>query len=409
MKKIILATLAIALGAASCQQDETPVDNDYQPIVVDTKTASMVTANNQFGFDLFKQLAQDGKNTFISPLSVSQALGMTYNGAAGATAQEMANVLGYAELSSETINETSNKLRTSLLDADKTISFSIANSIWYRNDFIINPTFVATNATYYNSITQGLDFSQAEASKNTINKWVNTQTRGKIPTIVDEIKPDNVMFLINAVYFKGTWKYTFNKNATTTQAFYNNGTEEIWAPMMTQECSLGYYSSSTFSAAELPYGNGHFSMVVILPNDGQTLANIVSSLDAESWDAMIADIDTTAVKLYLPKFKNECDLTLNQTLIDLGMPLAFTDLADFSNMGTPSNLCISKVKHKTFIEVSEEGTEAAAVTSVTMDLTSVGPDPKPNYMTFRVDKPFIYAIREKDTGAIVFIGQVTTL
>jgi serine protease inhibitor len=192
--------------------------NDYKPIVVDEKTASMVSANNEFGLKLFKTLASNGSNVFVSPLSVSQALGMTYNGATGNTATEMASVLGFGGMTSGDINQTSTKLRQALLGADKTVSFSIANSIWYRNDFSINADFVTTNKTYYDAEVKGLDFSKAEASKNTINSWVNDQTRGKIPTIVDQITPDHVMFLINAVYFKGTWKYNFKKSDTASHA-----------------------------------------------------------------------------------------------------------------------------------------------------------------------------------------------
>jgi serine protease inhibitor len=410
MKYYLLTVMAFALVVlASCKKEDIEQKNDYKPIVVDEKTASMVSANNEFGLKLFKTLASNGSNVFVSPLSVSQALGMTYNGATGNTATEMASVLGFGGMTSGDINQTSTKLRQALLGADKTVSFSIANSIWYRNDFSINADFVTTNKTYYDAEVKGLDFSKAEASKNAINSWVNDQTRGKIPTIVDQITPDHVMFLINAVYFKGTWKFNFKKSDTATMPFYNNGTEEVDVQMMTQECDLGYYADHKVAAVEMPYGNEHFSMIVILPQNDNTLASSVGLLTSAYWQTIVSGMQTSGIKLYMPKFKNECDLELNEPLIDLGMPLAFSDMAEFPNMGTPSNLCIGKVKHKTFVEISEEGTEAAAVTSVEMTFTSIGPTPTPTYLPFKVDKPFVYAIKEKDTGAIVFIGQTTKL
>lgn len=404
---LILALVTLPL-AVSCQKEDNGKDNTYTPIELDTKTAQMVAANNQFGFSAFKELASAEKNLFISPLSISQALGMTYNGATDETAQQMANVLGYANRTATEINQSSKTLREALLNADKSVAFSVANSIWYRNTFLIDQNFVATNQTYYQSETKALDFGKTESSKNTINAWVNDKTNGKIPSIIDQISPDHVMFLINAVYFKGAWKYKFDKQHTQSRTFYNNGSESKQIETMTQETDLGYYAHNDFTAVEMPYGNGHFSMVVLLPNAGKSCGDIADALTPQNWDTWITGMSQRAVKLYLPKFTMRSDLTLNDCLKQLGMPKAFTDMAEFGQMGSSGRLKIDEVKHKTFVELSEEGTEAAAVTSVGMVVTSY-PPAQPTPVVFDVDRPFVFAIREKDTNAVIFIGQVNSL
>ncbi|MFT3739878.1 MAG: serpin family protein [Breznakibacter sp.] len=404
---LILALTSLPL-ALSCQKDHRDTPNIYHPIELDTKTAQMVVSNNQFGFNSFKELANTKENLFISPLSISQALGMVYNGATGKTAIEISNVLGYQNPLPDDINQSSKTLREALLNADKSVDFSVANSIWYSLLFDIHPDFTRSNQTYYDSETNALDFSDTEASKNTINSWVNDQTKGKIPSIVEQIKPENVMFLINAVYFKGQWKYKFDKSNSSLRAFYNNRTEEKQVTAMTQEAGLGYYANNDFTTVEMPYGNSHFSMVVLLPNADKTTQDIVAQLTPENWNTWVSSMTQTNVKIYLPKFKMECDLNLNDCLVQLGMPSAFSGSAEFSNMGTPANLAIDEVKHKTFVEVGEEGTEAAAVTSIGIVTTSYPPT-SPTPVIFDVDRPFVFIIREKDTNSVIFLGQVYSL
>lgn len=407
-RKITITTLfLVLLSMASCHDEKEP-GNTYEPIVLDEKAAGIVNGNNNFGIGLFNLLATDEENFFISPLSVSQALGMTYNGALGETAQQMAGVLGYSGGSADEINVSSCDIRKALVNADNTVTFAVANSIWMSDEFTANPEFVSTNKNYFDAAAQALDFSKKEESMRTINNWVNDQTKGKITEIISGIEPDDMLFLINAIYFKGTWQYEFDKTATALRPFYNNGTVAKEVETMCQQTDLGYFTNDVLSIVELPYGNGHFSMVVFLPNEGKSLDDIAPVLTSENIAGWVNGMQKTAVKLYLPKFKMEYKKTLNQALATLGMPRAFTDSAEFPKMGLPANLLITEVIHKTYIEVDEEGSAAAAVTSVGVGVTSIGPT-EPSYTEFAVDRPFVFVIREKDTGALVFMGQIKVL
>lgn len=407
MKTHVCITMALMLLALLACQTKDEVDNTYVPIELDVKSASVVTSNNQFGFDLFQNLspAEEG-NLFISPLSVSQALSMVWNGATDQTATEIATVLGYA-YQPEEINSSSETIREALLNADHSLAFSIANSIWYNQLYAVDEQFKTSMNHYYDAQIEPFDVANASGSLQKINGWVSDQTRGKIPEIITEISPENMMFLINAIYFKGQWQSRFDKNNTSLQPFFNLQGNESSVMMMTQKTNLGFTSQPLCTAVELPYGNGHFSMVVLLPKADVTLSELIASITADSWQTLTDDMLVQPVKIDLPKFTIQSDLVLNEPLKSLGMGRAFTDMAEFPNLITNSSLFISLVKHKTFVEVSEEGTEAAAVTSITMNATSIGNEP--SVTEFRVDHPFVFAIREKDTGSIVFIGKVESL
>ncbi len=402
MKNIFLIFIVLTVSACTKSQVE---PQEYRPIKLDLKSQEILQSSNEFGIDLFKKVVEDAEepeNIMISPLSVSQALGMTWNGARGETRDEMTNVLGFSVDNDTELNESNRTIREALLNADNLVETNIANSIWYRNTFQINSGFVDINKKFYDAEVRPLDFSDAEGSKKTINNWVNDKTKGKIPEIVDVITPDHVMFLINAVYFKGKWKYEFKKDDSVDEPFhYVDGTTED-VKMMVQETDLDYFSTAGCSGVALPYGNEHFRMIVLLPDENVNLSDFVSGLDESILSGYINSFQQRGVKVWLPKFKFECDLELKKQLIKLGMVRAFTGSADLSGMGTPSNLFISKVKHKTFVEVDEVGTEAAAVTSVEIMFTSIDP----GAISFVVNRPFVFLIQEKDTGAILFMGQV---
>src|SRR5690554_286335 len=406
MKPFSIFTFCLIVFAfAACDKEtNTPEDNPYTPITLDLKSSSLVKSSNIFGANIFKEVLKEEKdntNVLISPLSIFQALGMTRNGANGLTKDEMSEVLAFDESQGNDLNEYQKKLVEALKKADKRINLNIANSIWYRNDLTVEPDFVQTNQNFFNAEVNALDFSDAQGSKQTINNWVEKQTKGKIPEIVDEITPDHVMFLINAVYFYGQWQNKFDVKNTKEEAFYPESGAEVKVNMMHQEASLGYAKNDLFSMIEMPYGNGHFNMVALMPNDGKKVSDIVDALNDENWQTWMESVYKKEVVLGFPTFKFEGDYELNDPLIRMGMPLAFSDLADFSSILAGGGINISKVKHKTFIEVDEKGTEAAAVTSVDIMTTSM-----PQQTYFTANKPFLFAITEKDTHTILFMGRL---
>jgi serpin B len=338
----------------------------------------------------------------VSPLSVSLALAMTYNGANGETKTAMEETLKMHGLSAEDINETYYNLVNALLSIDPDVLLEIANAIFYRNDFNVEQEFVTVNQNYYNAEVSPLDFSSL-AALNTINNWVADKTHNKIDKILDEISADQVMFLLNAIYFKGIWQTEFNTENTKDLPFYLENGETINIPTMQRLDTLAYAKNDLFSAIELSYGIGNYNMYVFLPEQDKSVEDIVNKLDMENWETWLESFtETESVDIKIPRLKYKYEIKLNQVLTDMGMGIAFTGSADFTGISKNGGLRIEYVKHKTFIEVNEEGTEAAAVTIVAIERTSAGPQNIP----FHVNRPFLYAITEKDTGAILFIGTV---
>ncbi|RUA07463.1 MAG: serpin family protein [Flavobacteriia bacterium] len=401
-KLILLFVLMVNFYSCTESQE---VPQEYISIKLDLKSQEIVYSSNDFGINLFRQVAsvEEGKNLMISSLSVSQALGMTWNGARGTTRDEMTEVMGFSVDKDEDLNTSNKTIRDALLSADNMVEMDIANSIWYRNTFRVKNEFVGINKKYYDAEVKGLDFDDSEGSKKAINGWVKKKTKDKITEVVQEINPDDVMFLINAVYFKGKWKYQFKKEDTSDEPFLYADGHRADVKMMSQNEHLEYFEANACSGVALPYGNGHFRMIVLLPDEDVTLKDFVADLNESDLSSHVNSAMEAEVNLKLPKFTFECDLRLNYPLQQLGIKTAFTDHANLSGIGDPSNLTISKVQHKTFVEVNEEGTEAAAVTSVTVGVTSVGPEES---VSFVVDRPFLFLIQEKDTEAILFIGQV---
>ena len=389
----------------ACDNENDPkVDNLYTPIDLDTKSASLVKSSNIFGVDLYKQLLQEDekdKNSLISPLSAFQALSMTRLGAKGETKDEMTDVLAYDTSLGNDLDEYQLKLTEALMQADNKVTFNIANSIWYRDDITVLPDFKKANKENYNAEVNEFDFSDFESAKTTINNWVSEKTKNKITEIVDDQSAGAIMFLINATYFYGSWKYEFDSKATKEEIFYPETGEETKVNMMRQETELRYTKNDIFSMVELPYGNGHFNMVVLLPEEGKKVENIIAELSNEKWTAWMQGLEKEEVMLGLPKFKFTGDYELKKSLTEMGMPLAFSGAADFSGILQGGGIFISRVKHKTFIEVDEKGTEAAAVTSV--EIREISSIDESTYFT--ANKPFVFAITEKDTNAILFLGK----
>lgn len=365
----------------------------------------LVDANTKFGFKLFSEILKQGsnKNVFVSPTSVAIALSMTYNGARGETQEAMAKTLEVQGLSLQDINQANNVLKASLENPDPDVQLSIANSLWAREGIDFKREFLQQNRQFYGAKVTELEFAKPNAP-GIINNWVKENTRGKIDGIVQELRPDQVLFLINAIYFKGNWTKPFDKSQTADRSFYLADGTEKKHPMMSQSGKYQYYENDTFQAVSLPYGKGRLSFYVFLPKENTSLDAWQQQLTLENWQQWISQFRRRQGSIQLPRFKFDYEIQLNNALKSLGMEDAFdASKADFSNM-TSASVVINEVKHKTFVEVNEEGTEAAAATSVGMMLTSAQIPEEPFQMI--VNRPFFCAIRDNQTGTILFMGSI---
>lgn len=403
LKKLRILIFPLSLSVLLVQCERNPVSAKMRPLTSLEKR--LVQSGNEFGFRLFREINKGtpGQNVFISPLSVSMALGMTLNGANGSTLEAMQQTLALAGLNNDDINQSYRSLIDLLTTLDTKVLFDIANSIWYKQEYTFEPQFMDLNRTYFDAEVQALDFSDPK-SVDTINRWVDEKTRGKIQKILDRIDSRDVMFLINAIYFKGTWTYEFDKKHTEDDLFNLPDGSQKPIKMMAQTGSFPYFQTDDFQAVDLPYGDRAFSMTIILPRPNRDLDSLIAALTPESWDQWMQSFAPATVTVQLPKFKMEYDITLNEVLKALGMGIAFDPMkADFTRMYSPGGIFISFVRHKTFVQVDEEGTEAAAVTAVGVRATSVG-DSGP--ILVRVDRPFLFAIRERQSGTLLFVGKI---
>ena len=371
----------------------------------------IVSANTEFGFNLFNEIrrTEQDKNIFISPVSISIALAMTLNGAAGETEQALRNTLQLQGLSAGSVNAGYAGLHQMLLKSDPKVTLTIANSLWARQGIPFKQDFLQRNTQFFGAQISTLDFNDVNAAK-VINEWVDTNTNGKIQKIIaDEIDPSAVLFLMNAIYFKGAWQTEFDPSMTRDGPFYLATGGEKQVPMMSRTDVYPYYENDTadFQAIGLPYEDGQMSMYIFLPSRESDLNVFFQRLNPQSWESWISQLEKQEVLLKVPKFKMEYERGLNDTLEALGMGLAFdASRADFSRMASLEtinvNLYIQNVVHKTFIEVNEEGTEAAAATSVGVSATSIQPPPP----QFIADRPFFFAIRDNETKTVLFMGTI---
>ncbi len=385
--------------ALPLQRQESP---NYAQLTTPAIDQKVITANTRFGFKLFSEILKQGssENIFISPTSVAIALAMAYNGAKGETQQAMAKTLELQGISLPDINSTNAALIAAVQNLDDKVQLTIANSLWARQGRNFKTDFLQRQ-DFYQAKIANLDFKDPNAA-NIINDWVNQSTRGKINQIVSQINPNDALFVINAIYFKGKWTQEFDKNQTTGQPFYLSAGGQKQHPLMSQSGKYRYYENEKFQAVSLPYGGDRrLSLYVFLPHQNSSLTAFYQELNAEDWETWMNSFRNRQGSIRLPRFKMDYDLTLNDTLKALGMEVAFDPQADFSGIG--ENLAISEVKHKTFVEVNEEGTEAAAATAVGVVLVSAIPQ-QPFQMN--VDRPFFCAIRDNQTGTVLFMGSI---
>ena len=365
-------------------------------------------ADTDFSFRLFDQLVKQdgGENIFISPLSVAIALAMTYNGAEGETRAAMAKSLGFDEMSLGEVNDAIAALRSNLTRSGPKVELAIANSLWAREGVEFNTDFLERNREFYEAEITSLDFDNP-ATPAAINQWVTESTRGNIDRIVDEIDPMTMMFLINAIYFNGKWTVEFDEAKTQDRSFHLQDGSEKQHPMMSQSGEYQYMENDDFQAVSLPYGEGQVSMYIFLPHTDSSLTELLGTLNASIWEDWLIRFQSREGDIVLPRFRTEYEASLNDPLKGLGMTIAFDpDRANFEGMRhAPPDLYISEVKHRAFVEVNEEGTKAAAVTSVEVGVTSVRPEEPPRF-SFVADRPFFYAIHDNETSSVLFMGTL---
>jgi serine protease inhibitor len=377
------------------------------PRPLSTAELQVIDASNAFAFDLLREVTRTlpaGSNAFLSPLSASMALGMALNGANGETFDSMQATLRLSGLTEAEINQGYKDLIALLLGLDSSTEMRIANAMWIRQNFTLEQAFIDAGKTFFDAEVSTLDFASPTAV-STINDWVSQKTNKRIPTLLDEISPEEVLFLINAIYFKGRWRDAFERDETRPGPFYTPAGATRTAQLMSQTDSLLYHETAEYQAVDLLYGNGAFSMTVLLPQPGHTPAELLGSMAPETWRELAGRFHAQKMHLVLPRFRLEYSRQLAEDLMTLGMGIAFDqNRADFYRIADvrPDRLFITRVDQKTFVEVNEEGTEAAAATAVGVGLISAPP-------SMVVDRPFVFAIRERLSGTVVFLGVMNVV
>ncbi|MDB5077107.1 MAG: serine protease inhibitor [Chloroflexi bacterium] len=366
---------------------------------------ALLAANLDFGFRLNAALTRNGgasQNLFFSPLSISTALAMAYNGATGPTLQAMATALGLKTLKPADVNHATLGVLTNLRGRDPKVKLSIADSLWVRHGLPVLPAFSSALQTYYGAGLQSLDFKDPQAPA-TINAWVKQQTHGLIPSIVKSIDPTTVMYLINTLYFKAAWTSQFEARSTRPGAFKTGSGQQKTLPMMSQSGNFSYMKSDSFEAIRLPYASGKISMYVVLPAETSNLQSLLGGLNAKSWTTLVAGLKQRHGSIQMPRFSVDFQSSLKQSLSALGMGLAFDrNNATFTAMIQDQRAYITDVKHRAIMKVDESGTLAAAVTSVGIGVTAIQVDA----FTMVVNRPFFCAIRDDVTGTLLFVGAV---
>jgi serpin B len=401
-----VVTLVPLLLLAACGDVLGPGDG-VEPITelprsLTAAEASVIEHGNAFGLDLMRQVAarDDRPNVVLSPLSASMALGMTLNGADGGTFDAMRATLGFDGMSQEEINAAYSGLIELLTTLDAEVRFDIANSVWANDDVPFHDAFLQAVTDAFDARVESRDFSSS-ATLKAINDWVSDNTNEKIPTIVDQLDPSLVMLLINAIYFEGTWTTQFDPKDTEQRNFRRDDGSSVTVDMMNvSDAEVFSGGAQGYSALELPYGGGAFSFVVVLPDQPGDLRGFLQGLDDTQWAHIMEGLHEGSLdQISLPRFKLDFDAYLNDALDSMGMGVAFRPGADFTKLSPLGDqMCISYVRQKTFIEVDEKGTKAAAATAVGVGLTSLS--------AFIVDRPFVFAIRERLSGTILFMGMV---
>ena len=398
-----LGTLLL-LATAGCLESPTDPSGRVNeitrlPRALSAAETEVIGASNRFAFSLLAQANRPSTNLFLSPLSASMALGMTMNGAAGETWNQMRDVLGFRGLAEEKINAAYESLLELLVGLDPAVETALGNSVWTREGFPVHADFLAAVRETFDAEVAELDFASPSASAR-INGWVKAATNGRIDDIVPVvIPPAVVMYLINAIYFKAPWTFQFDPSDTRTRPFHLDDGSTRTVSLMTLRGDLPYQENDRFQAVDLPYGGSAFSMTILLPGPEVSVDDLAVSLDAAKWQDIADNFHETNLLLFLPRFRMAYERKLNDDLAALGMVDAFDQRADLTRLSPVAGLWISSVKQKSWVDVDEEGTEAAAATVVDIRETSSGP-------VIRADRPFLFFIRERLSGTILFVGKI---
>lgn len=427
-KTVVWAAIALmmATAIASCTLDsdsETPEpvicifpvdsdsvltneDNELRYISLTRTEQELVNNNNDFAFNLFREIMNEQvreQSEIISPISITYALGMLNNGAAGDTQKQIYKVLGFGEAGTDGINDFCKKMLTEAPNLDKLTKVMIANTIYMNQGYQLNTDFVNKAKIYYDAEPETRNFADGK-TREVINKWGSDHTQGMIPEVLkeNEFDPTSISYLLNAIYFKGAWAERFDKGNTKDETFKGYSTKKQ-VPMMSQEHEFNYQENELCQALCLPYGNNAYRMTILLPKEGKTISDVLKTLTADTWQNYLW-MGSAIVDVKLPRFESESDIKLEDIMSTLGMPNAFNpNLAEFPNFCNKPTF-ISMMKQVAKIKLNEEGTEAAAITVIGMKNSSAGPS-EPLHVSFHATRPFLYVISEQSTGAIFFIGK----
>ena len=392
---------SVAKSDMEVSRNDGLMDPSY--LILSDAQRQLVSQNNQFALKLFGQVSDMGSKV-VSPMSVTYLMAMLANGADGATKQEILKTIGVEDMPMEEMNAFYHYLMELFQKEDPSTTLNVANYIAVNKNYKLKTPFVATMQDSYQAGVESLDF-QKNSTLDHINGWCKKQTNGMIPSIIKEMDASAVSYIMNAIYFNGTWKDKFDKNDTKLERFQGYTRDVKRAQMMHRSDEYNYFSNDTYSAVEMPYGNGAFSMTVLLPNADKSIDEMLKQLTVDGLQEMRnRKMENCVVDLKLPRFTTALSLPLNDVISKLGAPTMFTSSADFSQLAD-GNLTISKMLQKAKIEVSEEGTKAAAVTMGMVAMTALAPQPR--HVEFYANRPFMYMITERSTGAILFMGQFT--
>ena len=404
MKKLLILTIMLSFPFFwSCSAQ----NNERKRIELDEDEQAYVAAGNDFAFRFMARIDGNEKNDwFVSPVSLQFLLGLVLDGADGETADEICRTLGYSAGETEAVDAYCRKMLSELPHLDKQTKLKLANAIFFNDKMEINVPYRKRVEKAYDAEVKSLDFNQKMATLKVINGWCNKQTNGLIPSVLEDVEPDMFAYLLNALYFKGTWMYPFNKKYTQERTFTLESGQKKEIPMMEKERKFAYNEDEICQRVSLPYGNGAYSMTILLPKKGHTVSDVIASIDGERWKELRTQMYySTLINVWLPPFESKYHIKLNDILMDMGMPRAFGPAAQFKPMSKDA-LWLSFVQQDAVIKVDEEGTEAAAITSAGMLGATAVPTP-PKVINFHCDHPFLYLITENSTGTILFAGKFT--
>ncbi|WP_077924186.1 serpin family protein [Spirosoma sp. 209] len=405
MKTTSFSTLALAMAGfvllgIGCTDSTLAPDTQNQTGQLKVP-AAFADQTNRFAFDFAKRISQKegaATNTFVSPLSLHMALGMILNGANGQTAQEIQKTLNLDAQTLSEANATYQNLIENLPTVDPRVTLALANSVWSRNTFPVEPSFQNLLKQSFRAEIQAEDFT-SPATVGKINGWASQKTNGRIPKVIDQISDQDVLFLMNALYFKGDWKTEFKPDQTIDAPFTLTSGGQRTVRMMRLNTTLRRAFKPTYTAFELPYGAGNYAMTVLLPSQNTSADALIQSLNGASWTSLQSELTSGTIDIGLPKFTLSYEIKLNDVLTAMGMPTAFTDRADFTKINANGGLLLSFVKQNTFVAVDEKGTEAAAVTTGGISVTSAP-------LSYLCDRPFVFVIHEKTSGTVLFVGKI---